>query len=249
MATYSLTSGSTNNGGRGVQLHLAMTAKLEPGETKATPISLAQHSYFNLASHSSPERILDHVLKMPNCDTFTPVDSTSIPTGAIYHVEDSAMDFRAGVVMSNALMRYGEENGMKKHELMSNDAPIFGFDHNYVLSHTKTDESDLRVAGVLVHPPTGRLLCVSTNAPGVQLYTSNYLNRMNPGLCKDQFSYNRWQGICLETQTYPDCIGNAPYDSTNVNFRRGGCFILKPGGDTYAHHVLYELSGMSNVME
>ena len=83
MATYSLTSGSTNNGGRGVQLQLAMTAKLKPGETKATPISLAQHSYFNLASHSSPERILDHVLKMPNCDSFTPVDSTSIPTGAI----------------------------------------------------------------------------------------------------------------------------------------------------------------------
>lgn len=246
MATYSLTSGSTNNGGRGVQLQLAMTAKLKPGETKATPISLAQHSYFNLASHSSPERILDHVLKMPNCDSFTPVDSTSIPTGAICNVKDSAMDFRAGVIMSNALTRYGEENGMK-YELSNNDAQIYGFDHNYVISHEKSDESDLRVAGVLMHPPTGRLLRVSTNAPGVQLYTSNYLNGMDPRLCKDQCSYNRWQGICLETQTYPDGIrNNAPYDS---NFRNGNCFILKPGGDTYAHHMLFEFSEISDVME
>ena len=84
-----------------------MNAKLLPGETKATPIALAQHSYFNLASHSSPNRILDHTLHL-NCTKFTPFDNTSIPTREIQHV-GNAMDFCEPKSLADALIQYGEE--------------------------------------------------------------------------------------------------------------------------------------------
>ncbi|KAL3786405.1 hypothetical protein HJC23_002962 [Cyclotella cryptica] len=266
-AAYSLRERQHGHGSRGAQLHLSMCADLLPGETRATPISLAQHSYFNLASHSSPERILNHVLEMPNCHTFTPVDQTSIPTREVLPVGNetydvvSAMDFREGKTMADALVKYGEEIGLDpltakcNVNRILNDATqrfepgnvaIYGFDHNYVINQEKLSiESGLHVAAILHHNPTGRSLCVSTTAPGVQLYSSNYLNGMDPSLCKDCCSYSRWQGLCLETQTYPDsitlerrsCGGGEEFDN-------GKCFILRPGGETYSHKVMFEFSAM-----
>lgn len=96
-AIYSLqlTNGVVNT--NGVSLCLNMQANLIPGEVKATPVGLAQHSYFNLASHNSKERILYNSLKMPNCKKFTLLDITSIPTRKLQRVEHNniqAMDFR-----------------------------------------------------------------------------------------------------------------------------------------------------------
>lgn len=48
---------------------------------KSTPVSIAQHSYFNLAGHNSGSSILDHVIKIHG-DHYTPVDDALIPTGA-----------------------------------------------------------------------------------------------------------------------------------------------------------------------
>ena len=70
----------------GARLRLVMRANLLPGETRATPICMAGHSYFNLAGHSSPSRILDHVLRLPNCEKYTPLDGTSIPTREVRSV-------------------------------------------------------------------------------------------------------------------------------------------------------------------
>ncbi|KAL7489936.1 hypothetical protein ACHAW6_015671 [Cyclotella cf. meneghiniana] len=266
-ATYSLLEIQQGRDSRGAQLRLSMSAKLLPGETRATPISLAQHSYFNLASHSSPEGILNHVLKMPNCHKYTPVDQSSIPTREVLPVDDatdacvSAMDFRMGKTMADALVKYGEENGLDPttakrnvnqiHDYAPQEAAlaIYGFDHNYVINQKKlSNGSVLDVAAILHHYPTGRALRVSTTAPGVQLYTSNYLNGMDSFLCKDRCSYNRWQGICLETQTYPDSITleRSSYHD-NEEFKEGKCFILRPGGETYFHEVVFEFSAINQL--
>lgn len=106
-------------------LRLVMGAKLLPGETRATPVCLAGHSYFNLSSHSSSNRILDHVLRLPNSDRYTPLDVSSIPTREVRRVYDDdydgddddkdgtttttttggAMDFRDGRTLAEALER------------------------------------------------------------------------------------------------------------------------------------------------
>ncbi|KAL3785415.1 hypothetical protein ACHAWO_005190 [Cyclotella atomus] len=254
-ATYSLKQ--SNDSQEGVKLHLSMSAKLLPGETKATPISLAQHSYFNLASHSSRERILNHVLTMPNCRSFTPVDGTSIPTREVRTVADSSMDFTTGQIMSDALVRNGEENGLDPmvardniqvlNKQSINNSPIYGFDHNYAIHQEHTnEEAGLFLAAILEHHPSGRSLRVRTTAPGVQLYTANYLDGMNPSISKDECSYDRWQGVCLETQTYPDCIILENEHDNSSGFEAGKCFVLRPGGDDYSHDVVFEFASISS---
>ena len=303
-ATYSLVPIQTCNGViNGAKLSLAMKANLLPGETKATPIALAQHSYFNLASHASEERILNHILHMPHCNKFTPVDNTSIPTREVQRVEDSmtprrddftgvakAMDFRTGKVMADALVQYGHESvGLEHHVAVQNVHRIltssinnafdesknvaqvpkeeggeganldgglpYGFDHNYVIDrHGESPyvESSLNLAAILSHPPTGRTLRVFTTAPGMQLYTSNYLDGTGPppAMCKEGSNYRQWQAICLETQTYPDSIypaGNKDESTIDEEFALGRCFILRPGGMAYVHDVDYVFGPMHDL--
>jgi aldose 1-epimerase len=269
----------------GVGLRLVMRANLLPGETRATPICLAGHSYFNLAGHSSPCRILDHVLRLPNCEKYTPLDGTSVPTREVRSVDrddddddGGAMDFREGRDLAYALSRYGTEKvGLDRAESaravsgpqgacdyryvarvpecgggpgtnLVGNAP-YGFDHNYVIRNKEggNDEGGtMRLAAVLSHPPTRRSLRVYTTAPGLQVYTSNHLdgNTPSPALCKDGSRYRQWQGICLETQTYPDSIFpdevDARGDDNDDEFARGRCFVLRPGGGRYYHAVDYE---------
>jgi len=272
-AAYSLVANEDDD--VGAKLKLQMHGCLLEGETKATPIALAQHSYFNLASHSSSERMLKHVLHMPHCDKFTPLDNTSIPTKIVQPVKDvKAMDFCEPRTISDALVHYSEqmvgltpETAGDNVQQIINDGKIdktfkvpkeggaegsnldgdkpYGFDHNYVIDRHDDDDSALRLAAVLSHPPTRRSLSIHTTAPGVQLYTSNYLAGNNPpaDLCKDNSKYPQWQGICLETQTYPDSIYSTP-PQANDEFGKGQCFILHPGGDDYLHEVHFAFGRM-----
>ena len=267
----------------GARLRLVMRANLLPGETRATPICLAGHSYFNLAGHSSPSRILDHVLRMPNCENYTPLDGTSIPTREVRSVDrdddGGAMDFRDGRDLASALSMYATEmvgldrtesardvsgpphacdylcvarvpdcGGRPGANLVGN-AP-YGFDHNYVIRGDEGEDDEggtMHLAAILSHPPTRRSLRVYTTAPGLQVYTSNYLdgNTPSPALCKDGSRYRQWQGVCLETQTYPDSIFpddevDERGDDDDDEFARGRCFVLRPGGGRYYHAVDYE---------
>jgi len=161
-ATYTLIQTKCGS----VKLCLNMNANLLPGETtttttttKSTPISLAQHSYFNLAGHASPNRILDHTLQM-NCSEYTPVDNTSIPTRQVQKV-DNAMSFCEKKTLGDALDIYavekaGIEQALAKDmvqqimegtssESISNedgDSP-YGFDHNYII-----DEDNIYTAKI-----------------------------------------------------------------------------------------------------
>ena len=137
------------------------------------------------------------------------------------------------------------KNGGAPGTNLDGDSP-YGFDHNYVIDPPSKPDK-LQLAAVLSHPPTGRSLRVSTSAPGMQLYTSNYLDGMTPlpAFCKDGTSYPQWQGICLETQTCPDSIYPNDDDIEEEDeFAKGRCFILRPGGVDYRHVVEYEFTDM-----
>lgn len=264
-ATYALVSNEDTP--NSATLRLQMKAELK--DDKPTPINLAQHTYFNLASHNHPEGILDHKLTL-NCESYTPTDTTTIPTREVVNVQDDyTMNLMGGRLMRDALETFGvekakvDESAAKKHvtELSrrvpeiaksSGESPTphepYGFDHNYVVPGPGVDDqSRLSLVGTLEHEESKRRLKVYTNAPGVQVYTANYLDGTSPKpqICKEGASYGQWQAVCLETQCFPGSILSTKEECGFPEFAKGKCHILRPGGPNYEQTVEYSFESLA----
>jgi len=173
---------------------------------KPTIINLSNHSYFNLAGGGT---IFNHVLTL-HADTFTPVDATLIPTGEIKPVAGTPWDFLNPTPIGLHLKQTGGN-------------PI-GYDHNFVLN--KGFFSDWSVAAEVVEPKSGRTLTVSTDQPGIQFYSGNFLDGTLTGAGGNV--YHQYDAIVLETQHFPDSPNHDNFPST----------ILVPG-DTYKTSTVY----------
>jgi aldose 1-epimerase len=177
---------------------------------RETIVNLTNHSYFNLAGRGD---ILGHELTL-HADAFTPVTEDLIPTGEIRPVANSAMDFRRGKAIGQDLAAAG------------------GYDHNFVLSEydsSSKSNGSLRPAARLYEPMSGRVLEILTTEPGIQFYSGNFLNGSFSG--KDGMVYEKYTGLCLEPQHFPDAPNHQDFPST----------VLRPG-ETYKHVSVYRFS-------
>ena len=158
-----------------------------------TIINLTNHSFFNLNGHESGS-IVNHQVWIDG-EFFTKTDAESIPTGEFESVEDTPMDF-------TTLRRVGDEIDSDY------EAIVFGkgYDHNWFLNNGGEIELVARAIG----DQSGIEMEVYTDLPGLQLYTGNFINH-EAG--KDGVIYEKRDGICFETQHFPDAIHHSNFPS------------------------------------
>jgi|SRR5690554_958380 len=161
-------------------------------ETDAKTIAnFTQHSYFNL-SGGGEKTILNHELQIP-AYYFLPVSSEGIPIAGSVPVEQEGMDLRKSCRVGSFLSTDTEQQKRAQ-----------GLDHCFVLKHEPSN--DMRFAAQLYAPETKISVQIFTTQPAIQCYTGNFL----------QDSFQKHQGICLETQAYTNAIHEPDFPSVII---------------------------------
>ena len=183
---------------------------------KPTILNITNHSFWNLAGEASQRLILDEMLTIP-AETTTPVDATLIPTGQFRPVAGTPFDFRTPHRIGERI-RDGRD-----------DQIVFGqgYDENFVIARSPSAKPRLNAR--IEDPYSGRVLEISSNQPGVQLYTGNFLDGTAIG--KSGHSYRQSDGIALEPQVFPNTPNQPEFGSARLD-----------PGQTYQNIIVYRFS-------
>ena len=159
-----------------------------------TLINMTNHTYFNLSGHKAG-KIEDHIITI-HAASYTPVVKGAIPTGEIAPVEGTPLDLTKPRRIGNDI-----DSDFEQIRLVG------GYDHNFVV-----DDADgtLKEVAVVEDPASGRKLKAFTTLPGLQFYTGNFIAEQTG---KEGVLYGPRDGLCLETQYYPDAINKPNFPS------------------------------------
>ncbi|WP_010133966.1 aldose epimerase family protein [Ochrovirga pacifica] len=155
-----------------------------------TPLSMTNHTYFNLASFS--ETVENHNAKIFT-DKRLVLDETGAATGEIVSVEGKADDLRNGKKIGEAHQEMGD-----------------GFEHFYIFDQVGELKQTASVSF------GDRSIDVFTTEPCMLLYTGKYTS---DALARENGEqYGKYKGFCCETHRYPNGpnIVNSPKSITKA---------------------------------
>lgn len=167
---------------------------------KPTVFNPTSHGYFNLSGQGNGT-ILAEMVKI-NASKFTPVDAGLIPTGELKPVAGTPFDFLTPHAVGERI------NANDEQLKLGHD----GYDHNFVIDG---GGKKLVEAAEVYDPASGRVMQVWTTEPGVQFYTSNFLDGSIKG--KKGVAYPKNGALCLETQHFPDSPNHPAFPTTTLN--------------------------------
>lgn len=147
-----------------------------------TPLNITNHSYFSLGPNPLQTQL------QINASQIVEVDEQMLPTGNLLNVQNTPFDFLTPKSI--------EKEIESQHPQI---ALCHGYDTCFLLDG---EPRAMKQAAWAEHPKTGRILEISTDMPGVQLYTANFLDGTEIG--KQNFPLYRRSAFCLETQFLPD---------------------------------------------
>lgn len=163
-----------------------LTMEMFGRPSRETPISLAQHNYYNLNGEGD---VLGQVLEI-DADMYTPTDDELIPTGAMLPIGGTHMDFRTAVLV-----------GERDHNQQ-------GIDANLVVRSGRNPDKPL---ASLWSEDTGLELKLWSEQPGIQVFNGPKMDVSVPG--HDGVHYGAFGGLCLEPQKFPDAINKVDWSS------------------------------------
>ncbi len=187
------------------EVHIDLVAVTD----RPTLANLTNHSYVNLDGEGAGS-VDDHLLTV-HADHYTPTDDESIPTGEIAAVEGTPFDLRTPT-------RIGDAVRLPHPALHASQ----GIDHNLVVR----GEGMREVATVST---SDLALTVTSDAPGVQVYTGNFLDGSDTGTSGSP--YRQGDGLALEPQAFPDTPNQPGF----------GTAVLRPG-ERYERHIVWRFT-------
>ncbi len=164
-----------------------------------TIVNLTNHVYFNLSGENSGT-ILNHNLWIA-AHKYLPTDETAIPTGEFADVVGTPMDFTESKPIGRDIkcdftaLKYGK-----------------GYDHCYVIDDWNGEVKDI---AILSDPVSGRSVKVSSDQPGVQIYTGNWLEGCPKSISGND--YHDYDGVAIECQGMPDAPNKPQFPSQKLN--------------------------------
>ena len=146
---------------------------------KATPLSLTNHTYFNLSGFR--QTIAQHRVQIAAEKILVP-DETNVPVGKIASVNNTSADLQNGRLLGDCF------NEMET-----------GFEHFYLFDKPI---GNLTKVAEFQDTESGLTLEISTTEPGVLFYTGYFTS---PELKRENGEqYGRYRGFCFETSRYPN---------------------------------------------
>ncbi|MDN7242492.1 aldose epimerase family protein [Planococcus sp. N028] len=154
----------------------------EASSDKTTPLTLTNHSYFNLSGNL--KNTVGSQVATIDSSRVVELDDQLIPTGNLMAVTETPFDFRDGRKLED-----GFNDAFVQNELAGS-----GYDHYFVFDNTRQPKV------LLQDSVSGRQMAVETDQPGMVMYTGNGLDdslHLNEGMSR------KYLGVCFETQGSP----------------------------------------------